>query len=223
MRSEQQLEWGNYAGIGAVGKSGEKVIAVVRVLNYFPIGSWHTDTRAGMFFDSEDLYTSIMGGWGARKPEQPFGLPLPPIGGKTWKAYYDRRDPTCESLGYEVSAKRIIRIMNRLRLSDPETPYYTNICNQSTKSYAFFGELPDLVFLNPFKILSRATRPAGSAECLKSVRTWIDPRPVLSIRTYTTLAFLSNFKIKNFYLPKKCLRGFYAHSAMKQAQRSGKK
>lgn len=181
VRPKQKMVWGQYAGVGIVGKTGEKVMAVVRVINYFPVGSWDGDTRPEMFFDSADLRKPMPGGNTAPPINAPLGVPLDGAFGRPFKAYYDNGNPFRVGASWEDNARKIIRTMSALNDQDASTPFYTGFGLPITEAYAFFGGLPDLVFLNPYTILFRAAGPEESGRLIRHARTWVDPRPIISV------------------------------------------
>jgi len=184
VRPKQKMIWGRYAGVGVVGKSGEKVVAVVRVINYFPIGSWSVDTRKEMFFDSVDLRKPMPN----RGPDATFPnamsvttTPVQMTNARPSQAYYDGRDPTCEPHSWETSAQDILHSMATCLAVDPLLPYYTHICQAGPLSYSFFGELPDIVLVNPYRLNYRPVSPGKNADLVALSRTWADPRIVVAV------------------------------------------
>jgi len=181
----QKMSWGKYAGIGVVGKNGEKAFSVLRVINYFPVGSWSADTRPEMFFDSADLHKPMRG---AKANQDAAGSTEDALEtaafagvGRPCQAFYDGRDPTCDDAGWTRNAQRIICAMSRLGGGSSPIPYYTHVCSPFEREYAFFAELPDLAFINPYTILYRAVSPWESGNRIELARTWADPRPVAAV------------------------------------------
>jgi len=181
---EQKMVWGRYAGVGVVGEGDEQVFAVIRIINYFPIGSWSVDTRPEMFFDSIDIREHMVRGLGSGTSDDALESLLRAPGGRTCRAYYGGEDPTCDSKGWEKNARNIISTMRKLAVVDPGMPFYTHVCDPTMIAYAYFGELPDLVFLNPYMMLYWTTKSSGPSENARLfglARTWTDPRPVISV------------------------------------------
>ena len=130
----KKLPWGSYCGVGAIGKGGEQVAAVVRVINLFPIGSWSVDTRTEMFFDSIDLRKPMLFLERKNKPAVAVNLAslaIPASNERPGQAYYDGRDPTCDDKGLKFNSRRIIASMSQLAKLAPSTPYYTHLCKPS--------------------------------------------------------------------------------------------
>jgi tetratricopeptide (TPR) repeat protein len=177
-----QLQWGEYAAFGVLGRKGEKVFAVVRVSNLFPICSWPEDTRRELFFDDKDILKPLpLSGMSASSKTAP-EVRLAANSGRADQAYYDGMDPTCLGKSYEDNARKIIRTMSSLWQRERGTPFFTHLCKPSLDGYAFYGELPDFAFVNPFTTMFRAPyRPEASSGFLKAARTWIDPRPAAAI------------------------------------------
>jgi len=181
VRPTRKSAWGSYVGVGVVGQEGEKAMAVVRAVNIFPVGSWDGDTRAEMFFDSADMHKPMPDGDAVGVMDDPLAMPLDGILGRPFKACYDGGNPFRVGASWEENAKRIIRTMAALHERDASTPFYTHFGLPITEAYAFFGGLPDLVFMNPYTILFRAGGPEESGRMIRHARTWIDPRPVVSV------------------------------------------
>ena len=178
------LPWGSYCGVGVLGAGGERVTAVVRVINYFPIGSWSVDTRPEMFFDSIDLRKPMPDLAHRRSIAQTTvssAIPGTTHEARPYQAYYDGRDPTCDDDGWRVNTARILRAMAVLGKNDPGTPYYTHICHPTERAFACFGELPDIPFVNPYTILFRPFGPSESARRVRLARRYVDPRPIACI------------------------------------------
>lgn len=172
--------WGDYVTIGVVDQEGRKVLECVRVWGVFPIGSWDGDTRANMFFDSEDIFKQVdlsatssairRWGWTGRRSDHDL-----------YKAFYGGEDPTCDPHPWEENAATIIHTMRRLKETCPYLPYYTHICWTTREAYAFFGDLTDFVCVNPYNILHRPMGPSTSGRNIELARTWVDPRSVVSV------------------------------------------
>lgn len=176
LRPKQWPGWGKYVGVGVQGAGAEEVVAVVRVMNLFPIGAWDTDTRADMFFDPIDVKRTPLAG----------GRPAGDCGAHTFtersiQAFYDGMDPTCGPQHWEDKARSVIATMARLQRDEPGYPSYTHICKPVRPAYAFWGDVTDLVFMNPYGMHFRPGKPGESARLLALVRTWTDPRPVLTV------------------------------------------
>jgi len=178
---KQEMIWGRYAGVGVVGKGGEKIVAVVRVINFFPIGSWSVDTRPEMFFDAVDLRSPPLKNKGTSGQKYRFDVLVGEMSERPYQAHYDGADPTCAEGSAEENAMALVLVLSALLHKHPQMPFYTHICRPMQQNFALFGELADLVFVNPYTILFRAEGPAESGKFLKLAREWIDPRPILSI------------------------------------------
>jgi len=177
---KHEMLWGKYAGIGVVGQAGEEVVAVVPVMNYFPIGAWDVDTRHELFFDSLDLRDTRDLRQDA-STKDPIDLMINGIIQNerlTHKAYWNGRDPTCDSKGWEQNAQDIIKDMLALQASAPHTPYFTYICQAQNEAYAYFSDLADVTFVSPYSITS--VGPEENGRLVKLLRTYNDPKPVMS-------------------------------------------
>jgi tetratricopeptide (TPR) repeat protein len=178
----KRLKWGDYLAIGVVGRKAERVLAVVRVINFFPIGNWSDDKRETLFFDNEEFMKPLPPQAAPSTPDDSLTIAAPADFRRANCACYDGMDVTCLGNSYEDNARKIIQTMSSLRRQEPALPYFTHICKPSLEGYAFYGELPDMAFVNPFTTLFRAPySPEASAGFLKAARTWIDPRPIAAI------------------------------------------
>jgi len=192
---KRKMIWGQYVGVGIVGGNGQKIMAVVRVINYFPIGSWDADTRGRMFFDSTDLRKPMPDGSVAT--DDRLTVPLEGTLGRPFQAYHDDGNPFRVGASWEDNAKKIICTMAVLNEHDISTPFYASFGLPIIEAYAFFGGLPDLAFMSPYTILARATGPEESGRLIRLARTWIDPRPIVSIPE----AFSNSVKIARDLTP----------------------
>jgi hypothetical protein len=181
VRPKQKIIWGEYVGVGVFGTGGEKVMAVVRVINYFPIGAWGDDTRAEMSFDAGDFVLQEPMRSSNAATDAPLSVPLEGFSGRPFKAYCDNGNPFRVGVSWEDNARKIIRMMTVLEEQNPSIPFCTGFGLPITEAYAFFGGLPDVVLMHPYTILCRATGPEESGRLMRLVRTWTDPRPTISV------------------------------------------
>ncbi len=169
---KQKMIWGKYTGVGVVGKGGEKAVAVLRVMNYFPIREWDGDTRPEMFLDATDMVERSLA------PTE-----TNPVAARELRPYSVMTDvQAMNGRKWEISAMKIIQAMADIRTNRPGLPCQINLANPASplNGSGFFGDIADLTLMNLYRM--RNGNIHGNASWLQTNRTWIDPRPAVAIQ-----------------------------------------
>jgi len=181
LRPEVWPGWGTYAGVGVKGTDSDKAFAVVRVMDFFPVGAWDVDTRSELFFDTMDLRIKLAEWKKMQANVRGTSSYLSDGCEACQRAYFIFNDPTCCGSSWEDNIATMVKWASQRLREDPYTPWYTHICKQMPRAYALFGELPDVVFVNPYLIRHRKGNVAENGKRLRAVRQCSDPRPVAAV------------------------------------------
>ena len=163
--------WGSYIDVGVVGRGGECVWAVLRVMSHFPICEWKGDTRPEMFLDSIPGFLQKPD---ERVEESPDRYTLRP-----WRV---ETDVQARNGGrWRATAEKIITDIENVRSRRPNLPSQINLANPvDAPSAAYFGGLTDVMLINLYRI--RHGSATENASRLSACRAWVAPGHVTAIQ-----------------------------------------
>jgi hypothetical protein len=161
-------------------KTAENYIAgcaVTRAYTHFPIQAFGNDHRPELFFDADNFdmpYPRLEQDW-----KNALGQPW-------YKAYHVLDDPVCadaapgKTLGF--TAHEVIRRAQTCRNRDPRHPTIIYMCEfMKPASYFVYGELTDLVAIDPYPIVREGASLWRNADYVRLARLATEPRPLYTI------------------------------------------
>ncbi|EKD28704.1 MAG: hypothetical protein ACD_79C00239G0004, partial [uncultured bacterium] len=177
IKLKESLKQGEYISIKINSEDDVLSESLIRVFSYFPITSWDGDTREKYGFDSRTLLM------GPLKDDKEFEK----CKETPWyKIYHVFNDPACEDSKKEKPlgghAKEIIQENERYRKFDSIHPTSIYLCeNQKPFNYFIYGELADVIMVNPYEVAFYGNKPEKDGEFVKLAKLASEPRLLYAI------------------------------------------